>query len=315
MINLIRKNRIVKWKKQWNILIFVILLMLAASMLWLLTMSFLKEMFTYTSELEWYYKSYYMSKAWLELALVEINNSNVGLSSNVTWWANIIVNNFDCEDCSFEMDIRWKSLFLSDKFWLWTGCTQENAFVLGPWESFLLPLFAQNNTDSINDIVGGRVGVQSLLEHIENLSIEAINTGVEPTNVNVWIFFMSWDELLFDYIYIASGNLNSRLIQDYWSEFVRYYSNEVVRSLQAYQAYLLLSNYSSGSSTIPFCIRVETPSESYGAVNSDYRFPTTKYYVISLWKHKSKYVWLQAIYTQPVPNFMLNTYLNIGNSD
>lgn len=301
MINFLWKNRT---KKEWNILILVILVMLAASMLWLLTMSFLKNMFVYTSDLEWYYKSYYMSKAWLELALVEINNSNVGLSTTVPNWSTIVRDNFVCDDCDVSMKVQWKSSFLSEKFWLGTWCTDDTAFKLNWWESLLIPLFVQNSVNSISDILVWDVWKESLADGAERLKVVLLDNDVRTVSpvLNLWLFFVSWYDFLDEYIYIKSGVLSENMITDYLWEFNGLYPGMLNSDSEWY---LMISNSKSGS-LASFCL------QSIKELNTSkvLGFPTTKYYVISLWKYKTKYVWLQAIYAQPVPNFMLNTYLN-----
>jgi len=55
----------------------VIFVLLASSLIGILTMNFVKQMVSYTNDMNSYNKSYYYAKAGLELALVEINNAGI----------------------------------------------------------------------------------------------------------------------------------------------------------------------------------------------------------------------------------------------
>jgi hypothetical protein len=53
-----------------------------------------------------YNKSYYYAKAGLELALVEIDNAGIGFSNNISINDDIFVDNFDCDNCGFELGVE-----------------------------------------------------------------------------------------------------------------------------------------------------------------------------------------------------------------
>lgn len=269
-INILQKNQ------KWNILIMVILVMLTASMLGLLSMSFLKEMFSYTINLDWYYKSYYFSKAWIELALTEIDNSTVWFSNSITWDDNIFTQNLcPWQDCSVTMNINWR---------VKTGQsegTDVNTVKLWNWESFVLPLFYQNDTWS-------------------NASIIAWNAALSTTNLSrtgIQSISFSWNDSVglqlyvpshTDYIYVDSGSLSNPLIRSYIERFLLYYRDYDFDN----ESYLIVSNLNNDNAS--------KNSLNFIFYSDSVELPTDKFFVTSLWSYQWKYVWMQAILEQKI---------------
>ena len=139
---------IVNWnrKLKWNISVMVILILLACSLMGILTIIFLRSLIVYTDDSYGYYKSYYMAKAWLELALTEMDNTDVGFQNSVNSWDAIVVNNFTCPWCSFTSEIKWRSGFIWNYFWKSNECSEDNKLIIPAWWSMVLPMFYDNST-------------------------------------------------------------------------------------------------------------------------------------------------------------------------
>ena len=283
--------KIKKYKNpKWNVLFLVILVMLTASMMWLLTMNVLKQMFSYTIDLDWYYNGYYISKAWLELALTEISTSKIWFSHQITWWNSIFVDNFSCGDkCDINLQVQGRSNDLNEYFWNDAICTSGNAFRLAWWESFVLPLFFQNNSTNDLDIIWWQTSQVSLINKLSSIKLKS---PVDFANgvVNMWIVFENVN-VQRENILVESYNLSdSDAIRKYVWKFEGRYS-----SLDTYKSH-----------TGYFVIMNPSVDDVYFCLSSSEQLPTTKYFVISLWNYRWKYAWLQAIYAQPIPKFMLN---------
>jgi|GEM_PF-5054546 len=69
-------------------------------------MHFVKQMMSYTSQINDYYKSYYISKAGLELALTEIDNAGIGFFRDSNDQDDIFEQNFDCSNCDLDLSIQ-----------------------------------------------------------------------------------------------------------------------------------------------------------------------------------------------------------------
>lgn len=275
-------------KLEWNILILVILVMLTVAMMWLLTMSFLKQMFTYTINLDGYYKSYYLAKAWIELALTEIDNSKVWFSNSILWNDNIFTQNL-CEglDCSVDLTISGRAKNLNNYFWETGGCTTGNAFTLSWWESFALPLFLQDTWISNADIVlwNWSWNISNIVSNIDNLKMKAPSDY--HGRLTLSLVFPDLSNQL-EYLYIETRKFDGNMVEPFISKAIG------SADFGDRKLYLMVSN--PDEDPVSFCF------------SSTDELPATKFYVLSLWNYQWKYVGMQAIYAQPIPSFMFNGY-------
>ena len=271
----------------------VILILLACSLMGILTVVFLKSLITYTDDTYSYHKSYYIAKAWLELALTEINNSAMWFSHDVYSGDAINSGNFECVWCHFTSHILWRSNLISNNFWENTECTQSGALILRPWQSLTIPMLydkASNfveifwDEERINLLWGYRYKLRLLCED---------GCGTE---LNLWVIFQTWSltgDISREYLYLTGMKMEESLFYKYFqaveSDYTSAWSND------KYYPYIIISNNSKEQS-ISFCIK-----DTEGNL-----WPTTKYFISSLWEYMWKTVWLQAIYAQPTPSFFIN---------
>ena len=291
------KNR----KLNWNISILVILVLLACSLMWILSMNFLNNLISYTDNSYTYYKSYYIAKAWLELALTEIDNSDVWFS-HVIWFWDVINQNFDGEG-AFNVNIMWRYTFLSNEFWTKINeCTGKTALSIPAKWSMTLPMFYDNSSD-YNTILSANSTYNYLANSKDKL--EVIYLWEQTPILDIWVVFQSWDSALWDYIYMTWLSFNSNFFKNYFQNFDSMYSSEQPWDKQ-YFSYIVISNPTD--SEIKFCINV------WDDQNKQYAWPTTKYFISSRWEYRGKTVWLQAIYAQPLPSFFINPYVSTTSS-
>lgn len=271
--------------------------MLTVAMMWLLTMSFLKQMFNYTINLDGYYKSYYLSKAWLELALTEIDNVDVWFSNVISGTDTIFTRNL-CPglDCSVSMNIQGRTNFLSEKFWEDSNSNAcNNPIVLSGWESFALPLFLQSRPSSDANILWwvDREHYDYIVSELDNIDVIPQTNPSSDTKLNLSLVFQEINDQL-NNLYISSEDFNLNMIN-------RWYG---IRSLDSYTSsklYLMISNLNEYP--VSFCLSVNSILG-----NNRIEMPATKFYVVSLWNYQWKYVGMQAIYAQPIPSFMFYGY-------
>lgn len=289
-------------KLEWNILILVILVMLTVSMMWLLTMSILKQMFSYTINLDWYYKSYYLSKAWLELALTEIDNVDVWFSNVISGTDTIFTRNL-CPslDCSVSMNIQGRTNFLSEKFWEDSNSnTCNNPIVLSGWESFALPLFLQSWPLSDASILWWDTKqYTSIVPDLSKIVVNPKDNVFGDTKLNLSLVFQEIDDQL-NNLYISSEDFDSDMIKN-WPG---------IKSLDQYSSsklYLMISNLNAYP--VWFCLSINGIMDSRLIT-----IPATKFYVVSLWNYQWKYVGMQAVYAQPIPSFMFYGYDGHGSA-
>lgn len=290
-------------KLNWNISILVILVLLACSLMGILSMNFLNNLISYTDNSYSYYKSYYYAKAWLELALTEIDNSDVWFSHNIPL-ADVINNNLGWTWEWFIVSILWRSTFLSNEFWKNTECNENTALSIPAKWSMTLPMFYDNSSD-YNKIFSKDSDYNLLANSRQELSIRNYPWGQHNHPIlDIWVVFQSWDSMLWDYIYMTWLEFNSTFFQKYFQEFQTMYRDEPWS--YGYLSYIVISNPTEAE--VKFCIDA-------GSSNTDKEFPwpTTKYFISSRWEYRWRTVWLQAIYAQPLPSFFINPYVNTND--
>ena len=287
---------------KWNISILIILVLLASSLIWLLTMNFLKQMLSYTNENYSYHKSYYFAKAWLELSLVEIDNSWIWFSNILSGWNSLFFDNFDCEYCGFDVNIQWKTKYLSNKFWLSSGCNDDTAFLLKWGESFVLPMFLQKQISSNLEAFSPPEYSFDLLKHRKGL--EFIQNQDYGWKVNLWLIILSGNDIQRDYLLIKSYETSIDIFKNYFKEFDKFYWSELLDGAK-FLSFLIVSN--TDTKDLSFC--VHSDNILYWWVPQDIYLPTTNFYISSIWTYLNRSVGLQAIYGQAIPWFLANTYL------
>ena len=296
-MNIFRQDRILKW----NVSIMVILILLACSLMGILTVVFLKSLITYTDDTYSYHKSYYIAKAWLELALTEIDNSAMWFSHIINSGDFINENNFECVWCHFTSRIQWRSNLISNDFWENNVCDEETALVLQPWQSMAIPVFYDNSSD-FDTVFSETYEIEKLAwSNLSSLHLDC--PSVCDKKLNIWIVVQTWGldgDLSWEYIYMTGafminnnffGGLASIVTDTTW--------NAVWNNNEKLLPYIIISNPENVS--LSFCIGGEG------------EWTTTKYFISSLWEYMWKTVWLQAVYAQPTPSFFINPYSSVSN--
>ena len=289
-------------KLNWNISILVILVLLACSLMWILSMNFLNNLLAYTDNSYSYYKSYYYAKAGLELALTEIDNSDVWFSHLISI-NNPINTNLGWKEEWFNVSILWRSNFLSNEFWTKTNeCNDKTALSIPAKWSMTLPMF-YDNSSNYSVILSDSSDYKFLFQARKNLIVKnyPLNQYNDYPILDIWVVLQSWDNILWDYIYMTWLKFNESFFKNYFNEFYTMYWDEPWNN--NYLSYMVVSNPTDNE--IKFCIDAWVDSQ-----NNEYLRPTTKYFISSRWEYRGKTVWLQAIYAQPLPSFFINPYVN-----
>ena len=274
----------------------VILILLACSLMGILTVVFLKSLITYTDDTYSYHKSYYIAKAWLELALTEIDNSAMWFSHDIDS-GNTINGNFECVWCNFRSRILWRSGLISNDFWENNTCTETGALVLQSWQSLTIPMFYDNTSGFKKILSGDYYEINPLWSNRNYLRLSCPSNNCSSVKLNVWIIFQSWSldgDISWEYLYMADVSIDDNTFYNTFDGFTDVY-NSTFTPNKLYP-YIIVSN--PNMATVKFCI--------YDSNNN--LWPTTKYFISSLWEYMWKTVWLQAIYAQPTPSFFINPY-------
>ena len=296
------RNFGLQYNMKWNISILIILVLLASSLIWVLTMNFLKQMIAYTNDTYSYHKSYYFAKAGLELALVQVDNSGIWFSNILSGKDLIFSDNFACDNCGFDLNIQWLTQYLSNKFWLSTGCNDNTAFFIKWWDSIIVPMFSQKPIDFNSDVFDKNIEYDFDLLKYRNY-MKFIKNQPYNWNVNIWLMILSGDDIQRDFLFIKSYETVQDIFKIYFQEFDDFYWD--VLNNNNYFSYMVVSNTSP--EVLSFCIHLDDFNQ-WWVLKSGF-LPTMNFFISSMWNFMGRDIGLQAIYWQPIPSFLANTYL------
>lgn len=299
--------------KKWNISILVIFILLASSLIWILTSNYVRELFSYSDGISKYYKSHYISKWWLELALAQVNNRGVWFQYDIFTWSEFSRSNFLCNwTCSFSSELHWTNRKISKQFDDWTGC--DYPFSLSGGDSVVLPLFKDVFEGSIFDSLSKPIVYKNLAFNLPNASIITEDLNKE---MNIWIIFLSGWDIDEQGFFFKKMFLNESAIIDFSKQFedfaktvfigtkslISYYENNQILDDNYMRSYLVLSNPKT-QSNMKFCISVE---EKIGNKWSAF-LSLPYYYTRVIWKTSDFLLWLDSQVNQPIPGFLANIY-------
>ncbi len=302
-------------EKKWNISILVIFVLLASSLLGVLSMNFVQQMMRQSAVVHSYYSSYYLAKAGVELGLAQIVNRGVGFERVVGSGDAVMSGNFLCGDrCALSVSISGTSTMLSKAFRQGSGCTSP--YVLSGGDSVIIPLFRDVTPWTVADMFASWVVYENLAQIFKNdwISFDTEFGG----DVNFGILILSGDDLSENGIFFQKWNLKSWLTafreafeQYLWTIDSGLYpldaqlKNNYDKSRlvdNGYKMYLLISNTSSAEEQ--FCASVVQPQQA----PTVYVLPTDSFFVSSQASYGNQYVALDASYAQPIPGFLFSTY-------
>lgn len=294
--------------KKGNISIFVIFVLLASSMLWLLTLLFVQKLLRYQSVAVGYYQSYYTAKAWLELALSLHAQRGIGFSTTIP--SEIIAENFDCgQDCVLQSSLLARSSFVQDAYWNQTSCT--SGFTLQPWQSRAVPLFYDNGTGTLYNIFTSPMTYTSLIGSRRQLDLQNVQFGGLVDDIIIGMFVLSGTSLVPDGSFLqqySNTNIVTILPQfrDSYDDYVQLTLSQSSQDLldQTLQHYLLIAN--AGTSTEQLCLTMDA-----WLYNADTMLWQEQSIMRSLGVFAGYRVGLQAVLNTAIPQYLLQTYTNL----
>ncbi|MCF7834955.1 hypothetical protein K9M48_02770 [Candidatus Gracilibacteria bacterium] len=296
-----------------NISILVIFVLLASSLIGILSTNFIRDLFNYNNTISNHYKGYYLSKAGLELSLTEISNNGIGFENKVNTGDDIILSNFDCaNNCNFLTEIKGTSNYISNSIQAQSGC--NSPIILNTGESIIIPLFKQINTGSNFEKLTTTLQYQNIAQYMTNINLENITANRE---LSIGIFIISGDQLLENGLFIQTGSTNNNnIINSFLQSFINYASNiEIggntlnnlyIDNNSSLKSFLIFGN-SMENNDISFCIKISPNLNPYQEIT----FPTQSFYIKSIANINTSSIGLEALLKQAIPQFLIHTYLDL----
>ena len=272
----------IKYKRlKGNISLLVILILLASSVISLLSINQIQRLLTYWNMTFNYFRAFYLAKAWTELWLTEVYNSGDGFNHSISGDNLIIQNNlvwiYSGFNPYFNMTITGSFLHLTEDIRKSDECSW-NKIKLATWAWIMLSLFSDDNTN-LSQILSDSVGNKKL-EDFKDLSLEDISSNPKLT----FAFFT------------YSGDEMTDIVVSTWINLLTFLNDKYIKPGEKW--YLTIKN--SWDEDVEFCIKM----------GDNKLIPYSNYLVTVFWHYGDMEVGLQSIVKKWVPDWTLNV---IGN--
>ena len=281
LINRIRNRRL-----KGNVSLLVIFILLACSVIALLSINQIQRLLTYWNMTFNYFRAFYLAKAWTELWLTEVYNSGDGFDQHIGSWSAIVSWNLLPEyswfNPYFNMTITWSFYTLNDDIRL-TWCDEWNKIKLATWDGIMLSLFF-DRTYEFDKILSDNKNFQEL-ENIDDLYLSDNNHNLTFALFTYEKEDAYGDEYMQNIVVYTWSNLNDFLKKQEVYELIQW-ETPVKR-------YLTIKN--SWNEDVEFCIG-----------KGWHLIPYSSSLITVRGNYGDMEVWLQSIVKKSVPSWSLN---------
>ncbi len=284
----IRKKRL-----KGNISLLVILILLASSVISLLSINQIQRLITYWNLTFNYFRAFYLAKAWTELWLTEVYHSEAWFEHTVNSWNIIVSENlvwiYTWFNPYFNMNISWNFLYLTNDIRRTNDCDDSNKITLGTWEWIMLSLFRDDTgkSNSVEKILSDKNTDKNIIttNDIRDLSLELITNNPKLTFA---FFTYVYDSDFEDYV------MNDIVVRT-WSDLHSFLNKDEVSGLisDGSKKYLTIKN--SWDWPVEFCVYKEWNL-----------IPHSDSLITVFWHYGDMEVWIQSIVKKWVPDWTLN---------
>lgn len=274
----IRKKRL-----KGNISLLIIIVLLASSVIALLSINQIQRLLSYGNMAFNYFRSFYLAKAWTELWLAEIYYSEAGFKHTINSWDAIVtwnlVWNYTWFNPYFTMSITWSFNYITDDIRFSNECSGDNKITLYSWDWIILPLFKDNITWSISNILTWHSDYILNLNDSEKFEFIGLDPGINMTLSLLSYDMEDGEQIMVDY-YSEQGNNLRQFLND--------------KSLSYDKNYLTIVNYDHDE--VSFCIG-----------RSDHELiPYSDFLLTVHANYWDMEVWIQSVIKKEVPWLFMN---------
>ena len=260
-------------KLKGNISLLVILILLASSVISLLSINQIQRLITYGNMTFNYFRAFYIAKAGTELWLTEVYNSGDGfnqvLSGDfITTWN--FLSGYEWFEPHFNMTITWSFATLTNDIRNPECSWNKIKLATGAW--IMLSLFS-DNTELLTKILSDDNKKFSNLRDFKNLSLQP--------NSNLTFAFFTYDD---------NGEMTDIVVEK-WNDLWSFLNGKTIPEGQKW--YLTIKN--SWTKDVEFCITM-----------NDKLIPYSDSLITVFWHYGDMEVGLQSIVKKQVPDWTLN---------
>ena len=264
-------------KLKGNVSLLVIFVLLASSVISLLSINQIQRLLTYGNMTFNYFRAFYMAKAWTELWLTEVYNSGDGFNHEVLSGSAIVTWNllsgYEWFEPYFNMTITWSFATLTNDIRN-SECNNENKIRLTSWAWIMLSLFSDDNKN-LNTILSDNIGNKKLW-NFHNLSIDTTSS-----------------ELTFAFFTYNNSGYMTNIVVSTWTNLENFIKNKTISDGDKW--YLTIKNPGTWDEVAEFCI----------TMGGDL-IPYSDSLITVFWHYGDMEVWLQSIVKKWVPDWTLN---------
>lgn len=283
-ISKIRRNKRLKG----NISLLIIFILLAGSVIALLSINQIQRLLEYGNMTFNYFRSFYLAKAGTELGLTEVYYREAWFNQSISSWDAIVANNlvwiYSGFNPYFEMEIEWNFKYLTNDVRYTDKCDDENRIVLWAWEWIMISLF-RDETSGFDEILSNK----TIVKKLDDEDIQKIWT----TNLS-WEW--GWDEkfTLWLFSYDNGWNMNNIIVEE--KDNLNSFLNNKIKSIPWDRRYLTIKNPGTWNEIAKFCINMWW----------NYLVPDSDSLVTVRANYADMEVWLQSVVKKSAPSWALN---------
>ena len=291
MFKLKKFIKIIKFKKlNGNVSLLIVLVLLASSVIALLSINQIKHLITYGNMTFNYFRSYYLAKAGTELWLTEVYNRDSWFEDTIQSGHAIVTGNLVWNYTGFnpyftmKIESNFKSITDDIRF----GCESGNKIRLLSWEWIVIPLF--KDITSWRNIILNPMG--GILQWLRKTDIDNINlSDISPTGSELifWFFVFDDNQNMLEIEVQTWKNLNGFL-----SEIWNYDDYD--------QKYLTIKN--PWNSSVEFCVEWR----------GNQKLPYSDALITVQANYADMEVWLQSIVKRQTPSWSMNVLWGVDLS-
>ena len=283
IISKIRNKRL-----KGNVSLLVIFILLACSVIALLSINQIQHLLTYWNMTFNYFRAFYLAKAWTELGLTEVYYREAWFEQEIGSWDAIVSWNlvwaYSWFNPYFTMNITWEFKHLTNDVRYTDECSGDNRITLGTWEWIVLSLF-WDKTEWYDKIFYDETEeIRAMDDNIKKLTLDW-------TEWNWWStsYFTFW---LFNYDGWSMWNI----VVKTWNS-LNYFLNEYIKEVSGERRYLTIKNPWTLDEVVSFCITLE---------NSNHMIPYSDSLITVRGNYGDMEVWLQSVVKKTTPSWSLN---------
>ena len=284
MLRKIRNKRL-----KGNVSLLVILILLASSVISLLSINQIQRLLSYGNMTFNYFRAFYLAKAWTELWLTEVYNRGDGFSHSISGDNLIIQNNlvwiYSGFNPHFNMTITWSFTTLTDD--VRNSDCNWNKIKLATWAGIMLSLFSDNTQGMpLQKILSGDINPKKL-DDFTNLSLEL----PLDSELTFALFAYNKDSDGFEYM--------TDIVVHTWNSLNNFFLNSdvvqfITDNASIDKKYLTIKN-SWVDNDVEFCITMD-----------DKPIPYSDFLITVFWHYGDMEVGLQSVVKKWVPDWTLN---------